>query len=203
MFNFLKSGNFNYRTEKMKYLIAGLGNIGSEYENTRHNIGFDILDELAKEFKEKFETERLASFCKFRHKSRTFVLIKPTTYMNLSGRAVKYWMDTEKIAIDKVLIVTDDLALDLGTLRMRPKGSHGTHNGLENIIQVLGQNNFARLRFGIGNQFSRGRQVDFVLGKWKPSEQPFIDEKIPQALEMIKSFGTIGVQRTMNLYNKK
>jgi PTH1 family peptidyl-tRNA hydrolase len=187
----------------MKYLIAGLGNIGSEYENTRHNIGFDVLDVLAKEFNVKFETERLAGVCKFRHKSRTFVLIKPTTYMNLSGRAVKYWMDTEKISIDKLLVVTDDLALDLGALRMRPKGSHGTHNGLENIIQVLGQNNFARLRFGIGNQFSRGRQVDFVLGKWKASEMPIIDEKIPQAIEMIKSFGTIGVQRTMNLFNNK
>lgn len=187
----------------MKYLIAGLGNIGSEYDQTRHNIGFDVLDQLAKEFDEKFETDRLASVCKFRHKSRTFVLIKPTTYMNLSGRAVKYWMDAEKISIDNLLVVTDDLALDLGTLRMRPKGSPGTHNGLENIIQVLGQNNFARLRFGIGNQFQKGRQVDFVLGKWRPSEQPFIDEKIPIALDMIKSFGTIGIQRTMNLFNNK
>ncbi len=187
----------------MKYLIAGLGNIGSEYENTRHNIGFDVLDVLAKDFNGKFETERLASVCKFRHKSRTFVLIKPTTYMNLSGRAIKYWMDVEKISIDKVLVVTDDLALDIGALRMRPKGSPGTHNGLESIIQVLGQNNFARLRFGIGNQFSRGRQVDFVLGKWKPSEQTIIDEKIPQAVDMITSFGTIGIQRTMNLFNKK
>jgi len=187
----------------MKFLIAGLGNIGLEYHQTRHNIGFDVMDALAREFDAEFETDRLASISRFRHKSRTFVLIKPTTYMNLSGKAVKYWMDREKIAIDKLLVVTDDLALDLGALRMRPKGSHGTHNGLENIIQILGQNNFARLRFGIGNKFSRGRQVDFVLGKWKPSEQPIIDEKIPQALEMITSFGTIGIQRTMNLYNNK
>jgi len=187
----------------MKYLIAGLGNIGSEYEHTRHNIGFDVVSALAKEFKAEFETQRLAKVCSFRHKSRTFVLIKPTTYMNLSGRAVKYWMDSEKISIDKLLVVTDDLALDLGGLRMRPKGSHGTHNGLENIIQVLGRNDFARLRFGIGNQFSRGRQVDFVLGKWKASELPIIEESIPKATEMIKSFGTIGIQRTMNLFNNK
>jgi len=187
----------------MKYLIAGLGNIGTEYEHTRHNIGFDIVDYLAKEFDVKFETERLAGVCRFRHKSRTFILIKPTTYMNLSGRAVKYWMDSEKISIDKLLVVTDDLALDLGALRLKPKGSPGTHNGLENIIQVLGQNNFARLRFGIGNHFARGKQVDFVLGTWKASEMPIIEEKIPQAVEMIKSFGTIGIQRTMNLYNNK
>ena len=187
----------------MKYLIVGLGNIGKEYEHTRHNIGFDVLDSLAKEFKVSFETERLASICRFRHKSRTFVLIKPTTYMNLSGKSVKYWMTAEKISIDNILVVTDDLALDIGSLRMRQKGSHGSHNGLENIIQVLGQNNFARLRFGIGNAFSKGRQVDFVLGNWKPSEQPVIDEKIQMATDMIKSFGTIGIQRTMNLYNNK
>lgn len=187
----------------MKYLIVGLGNIGKEYEHTRHNIGFDVLENLANEFDVKFETERLASICRFRYKSRTYVLIKPTTYMNLSGRAVKYWMDNEKIPIDKILVVTDDLALDLGSLRMRQKGSHGSHNGLENIIQVLGQNNFSRLRFGIGNQFSKGRQVDFVLGSWKPSEQPIIDEKIQIANDMIKSFGAIGIQRTMNLYNNK
>ncbi|MCK5776296.1 MAG: aminoacyl-tRNA hydrolase [Bacteroidales bacterium] len=187
----------------MKYLIIGLGNIGIEYENTRHNIGFDVLNVLAKEFDAKFETERLASICRFKHKSRVYVLIKPTTYMNLSGRAVKYWMDTEKVSIDKVLVVTDDLSLDLGTLRMRPKGSHGTHNGLESIINSLGQNNFGRLRFGIGNQFSRGRQVDFVLGKWKASEAPIVNEKILLATDMIKSFGAIGIQRTMNLYNNK
>ncbi|OYT16280.1 MAG: aminoacyl-tRNA hydrolase [Bacteroidetes bacterium 4572_77] len=187
----------------MKYLIAGLGNIGNEYENTRHNIGFDVLDRLAKEFDVKFNTERLAGVTRFRYKSRTFVLIKPTTYMNLSGRALKYWMDSEKIEIDKVLVVTDDLDLDLGTLRMRPKGSAGSHNGLENIIQVLGKSNFARLRFGIGNSFSRGRQVDYVLGQWKASEQAAVEEKIDVATEMIKSFGSIGVQRTMNLFNGK
>ena len=187
----------------MKYLIAGLGNIGSEYENTRHNIGFDVLNVLAKEFDAKFETKRLASVASFRYKSRTFVLIKPTTYMNLSGRSLKYWMDIEKIKLENVLVVTDDLDLDLGVLRMRPKGSAGSHNGLENIIQVLGQSNFARLRFGIGNGFSRGRQVDYVLGQWKASEQALVEEKIDIATELIKSFTTIGLQRTMNLFNGK
>ena len=187
----------------MKYLIAGLGNIGREYENTRHNIGFDVLNALAKEFDVKFETERLASVANFRFKSRTFVLIKPTTYMNLSGRSLKYWMDNEKIKLENVLVVTDDLDLDLGVLRMRPKGSAGSHNGLENIIQVLGQSSFARLRYGIGNDFSRGRQVDYVLGQWKASELALVEEKIDIATEMIKSFATIGLQRTMNLFNGK
>lgn len=187
----------------MKFLIAGLGNIGTEYDHTRHNIGFDVLDHIAKEFNEKFETERLASLCKIKHKGRTFVLIKPTTYMNLSGRAVKYWMDAEKIPLEKVLVVTDDLALDIGVLRMRKKGSPGSHNGLENIIQVLGRNDFARLRFGIGNDFSRGRQADFVLSPWKASEQAIIDEKITLAAEMVISYGAIGIDRTMNQFNNK
>lgn len=187
----------------MKYLIAGLGNIGSEYENTRHNIGFDVVTSLAKEFDVNFETSKLASVCNFKHKSRTFILIKPTTYMNLSGKAIKYWMDTEKITIENLLVVTDDLALDLGVLRMRSKGSPGSHNGLENIVQVLGRNDFSRLRFGIGNDFPKGRQVDYVLGTWKASEMPIIEEKLPIAVEMVKSFGTIGIQRTMNLFNNK
>ena len=187
----------------MKYLIVGLGNIGAEYEHTRHNIGFDIVDQLAKEFDEKFTTERLARIAKIKHKGRNFVLIQPTTYMNLSGRAVKYWMDTEKIPIENILVVTDDLALDVGTLRMRRKGSPGSHNGLENIIQVLGRNDYARLRFGIGNDFSRGRQADFVLSHWKASEEPIISEKISLAAEMALSFGTIGIDRTMNFYNNK
>lgn len=187
----------------MKYLIVGLGNIGAEYEHTRHNIGFDIVDYLAKEFDEKLTTERFARVCKIKYKSRNFVLIQPTTYMNLSGRAVKYWMDTEKIPIENILVITDDLALDVGVLRMRRKGSPGSHNGLENIIQVLGRNDYARLRFGIGNDFSRGRQADFVLSQWKASDKPIVNEKIPLAAEMALSFGTIGIDRTMNLYNNK
>ena len=187
----------------MKYLIIGLGNIGSEYDHTRHNIGFDVVDRLAKDFNEKFTTERLASICKIKHKGRTFVLIKPTTYMNLSGRAVKYWMDTEKIQMDKVLVITDDLALELGTLRMRKKGSPGSHNGLENIIQVLGRSDFARLRIGIGNDFARGRQADYVLSTWKASEEALIEEKIALAADMVLAFGTIGVDRAMNQFNNK
>ena len=138
-----------------------------------------------------------------RHKGRVFVLIKPTTYMNLSGRAVKYWMDTENVAIDKILVVTDDLALDVGSLRMRKKGSPGSHNGLENIIEVLGRNDFARLRFGIGNDYPRGRQADFVLSLWKASEEPVIEEKIEMAADMALAFGTIGVDRAMNQFNNK
>jgi PTH1 family peptidyl-tRNA hydrolase len=187
----------------MKYLIAGLGNIGIEYENTRHNIGFDVIHHLCYQFDTTLDTERLARVAKIKHKGRTFVLIQPTTYMNLSGRAVKYWMDTEKINIDKILIITDDLALDVGKLRMRKKGSPGSHNGLESIIQSLGRNDFARLRFGIGNDFSRGRQADFVLSKWKSSEQSIIEEKIPIAADMALAFGTIGVDRAMNQYNNK
>ena len=187
----------------MKYLIAGLGNIGSEYEKTRHNIGFDIITYVANMHQEKFTTDRLASVATVKYKSRQFILIKPTTYMNLSGKAVKYWMDAEKIDIENLLVVTDDLALDIGTLRMRKKGSPGSHNGLENIIQTLGRDDFARLRFGIGNDFSRGRQADFVLSTWKASEMPIIDEKIPIAADMILSFGTLGVVRTMNLFNNK
>jgi len=187
----------------MKYLIAGLGNIGAEYENTRHNIGFDVVHHLCHQFDAILETERLARVARIKHKGRTFILIQPTTFMNLSGRAVKYWMDTEKIGIEHLLVITDDLALDIGKLRMRKKGSHGSHNGLENIIQALGRNDFARLRFGIGSDFSRGRQADYVLSPWKSSEQTIIDEKIPIAAEMALAFGTIGVDRAMNQYNNK
>lgn len=187
----------------MKYLIFGLGNIGAEYDNTRHNIGFDVLDYLAQQHKVSFTTERLAQRATFRYKSRVFVLLKPTTFMNLSGKAVRYWMDAEKVKIENIAVVTDDLSLDVGVLRMRTKGSHGTHNGLGNIIQVLGRSDFTRLRFGIGKDFSRGRQVDFVLGQWKTAEQAIIDEKIPVAAEMLNSFGCIGAARTMNMFNNK
>lgn len=187
----------------MKYLIVGLGNIGAEYAHTRHNIGFDIVDAFANEKEEKFEVDRLAAVARIKYKGRTFVLIKPSTYMNLSGKAVKYWMQAEKIAIENLLVITDDIALDPGFLRMRIKGSHGGHNGLENIIESLGTVNFTRLRFGIGNDFSRGRQVDFVLSQWDTEEQKMLSERIAQAVEMIISFGTAGVSTTMNLFNNK
>ncbi|MBN1650683.1 MAG: aminoacyl-tRNA hydrolase [Bacteroidales bacterium] len=187
----------------MKYLIVGLGNIGAEYAHTRHNIGFDVVDSFANEKEEKFEVDRLAALAQVKFKGRTFVLIKPSTYMNLSGKAVKYWMQAEKIALENILVVTDDIALDPGALRMRMKGSHGGHNGLENIIESLGTTNFARLRFGIGNDYSRGRQADFVLSPWKTEEKKMLSARIDQAVEMIKSFGTVGVAATMNLYNNK
>ena len=187
----------------MKYLIVGLGNIGAEYKHTRHNIGFDVVDALANEKGEEFDVERLAAVSRIKHKGRTFVLIKPSTYMNLSGKAVKYWLQTEKINPKNLLVITDDIALDPGTLRMRSKGGHGGHNGLENIIESLGTPNFARLRFGIGNDYRRGRQADFVLSPWKTEEKKMLSERIEQAVQMALSFGMAGVAMTMNQFNNK
>lgn len=186
---------------EVKYLITGLGNIGVEYSGTRHNIGFDIVDHLAEKFDLEFSSARYAFKTSFRYKSRTFVLIKPTTFMNLSGKAVSYWLKKENLPIDRLLVVTDDIALELGKLRMRKKGSDGGHNGLANIIQLLGMTKFNRLRFGIGGEFLRGYQVDYVLGKWSKEEKEIIEPKITKAMEMILAFGTIGVDRTMNQYN--
>lgn len=187
----------------MKYLIACLGNIGAEYDNTRHNIGFKIADRLAKDLECSFTTGRLAQTAEAKYRGKTLVVIKPTTYMNLSGKAVKYWLDQEKIPIENLLVVNDDIALPLGTLRLRKQGADGGHNGLTDIIEKLGTNVFCRLRFGLGDDFPRGRQIDFVLGHWKPSEEPIVDEKVDQAVEIIKSFVTQGPDRTMNLFNKK
>lgn len=185
----------------MKYLIAGLGNIGVDYSGTRHNIGFDIVDRLAEKFKVEFSSARYAFKASFRYKSRTFILIKPTTFMNLSGKAITYWLKKENLPVDRLLVVTDDIALELGKLRMRKRGSDGGHNGLANIIQQLGMNKFNRLRFGIGGEFLKGYQVDYVLGKWSQEEKEIIEPKIAKASEMIIAFGTIGVERTMNQYN--
>ena len=187
----------------MKYLIACLGNIGVEYENTRHNIGFKIADRLAKDLEASFTTSRLAQVAEMKYKGKTLVVIKPTTYMNLSGRAVKYWLDQEKVPIENLLVVNDDIALPFGTLRFRKQGSDGGHNGLTDIIEKLGTNVFCRLRFGLGDDFPRGRQIDFVLGQWKASEEPIVDQKCNEAVEIIKSFVTQGVDRTMNLFNKR
>lgn len=187
----------------MKYLIACLGNIGREYENTRHNIGFEIADKLAKEFEVAFTTNRLAQTAVAKHKGRIMVVIKPTTYMNLSGKAVNYWMKQEKIPIENLLVVLDDIALTFGTLRMRTKGSDGGHNGLSNIIDTLGTNEFARLRFGLGNDYPKGRQIDFVLGEWKPAEKEVVEQRLDNAVEIIKSFVATGAEQTMNLYNNK
>jgi PTH1 family peptidyl-tRNA hydrolase len=187
----------------MKYLIAGLGNIGSEYANTRHNAGFLVADALAQSTGASFKTLRLAQVTQTRFKGRQMVVIKPTTYMNLSGKAVKYWLDKEKIPIENLLVIFDDIDLDTGVLRMRPKGSGGTHNGINDIIDTLGTNEFARLRVGIGNDFARGFQVDYVLGQWTRSEEKIMLEKIPIAVEVIQSFVFAGTQQTMNRYNNK
>jgi PTH1 family peptidyl-tRNA hydrolase len=187
----------------MKYLITGLGNIGDEYANTRHNIGFIVADALAGEAEAVFKSERYASVTKIRYRGKTLVVIKPSTYMNLSGKAVRYWMDKENIPVERSLVITDDIALPLGTLRMRKKGGPGSHNGLENIIVTLGTEHFPRLRMGIGNDFARGYQSDFVLGKWTREEEEAMIPKVKLAVEMIKSFLVRGIDQTMTDYNNK
>lgn len=194
----------------MKYLIAGLGNIGEEYARTRHNIGFDVADALATSLKKEeeggtrlFTTDKLAMINFSRFKGKQIVIIKPTTYMNLSGKAINYWLQAEKIPLEHLLVVTDDLALPFGTLRMKKKGSDGGHNGLNNIAEVLNTTEYSRLRFGIGSDFSKGKQVDYVLGKWNPEEEEKLKERIQTSVEMIKSFIGIGIDRTMSAYNNK
>ncbi|MBA3970594.1 MAG: aminoacyl-tRNA hydrolase [Bacteroidetes bacterium] len=186
-----------------KFLIAGLGNIGDEYENTRHNIGFTILDTLAKENNLMFKSDKLASVATYKFKGKILVLIKPSTYMNLSGKAVNYWLQAEKIQRDNLLVLTDDLALPFGSVRMKGKGSDGGHNGLKNIQETLATSEYARLRFGVGNEFSKGKQVDYVLGKWDQEEQKNLTPRINLAIEMIQGFAAIGLQRTMSAYNNK
>lgn len=208
MMNWLKNILSFCKTEKkidseMKYLIVGLGNIGSEYEDTRHNIGFMVLDRLVKGTDCKFEIQRHAYTAEMRYKGRTLLLIKPTTYMNFSGKALNYWMKIEKIPIENVLVIVDDIALPVGTIRIKKKGSAGGHNGLGNIEETLGHSDYARLRFGIGDNFSRGRQIDYVLGKFSVEELITIDPQIDKACEAIKTFATMGIDRTMNFFNNK
>jgi len=187
----------------VKYLIAGLGNIGEPYAGTRHNIGFMILDALAESRDARFESRRLADRCSLVHRGRTFVLIKPTTYVNLSGRAVHYWIKKEKIPLENLLVVLDDIALPYGRLRLRGNGGSGGHNGLEHINQILGTQNYARLRFGIGDKFHPGQQVDYVLGEWTPEESSGLGDRILLAIEIILSFGVTGLERTMNEFNNR
>ena len=187
----------------MKYLIAGLGNIGAEYKNTRHNIGFQILDALTGASNISFNDKRYGFVAEYKFKARTFILLKPTTYMNLSGRAIAYWLQKESIELSNLLVLVDDLALPFGTIRVRAKGGAGGHNGLENINQALGRNDYARLRFGIGDNFHKGFQVDYVLGEWSKEEEKELPAKIDTCIEIIQSFGTIGTGRTMNFFNKK
>ena len=190
-------------TDMRKFLIAGLGNIGEKYAHTRHNIGFDVLDALAEEREVSFETQKLGDLCRFKHKGRTFILLKPNTFMNLSGKAVAYWLKIEKIPLENLLVVTDDVNLPFGTLRMKAKGSAGGHNGLTNINEVLGSQAYARLRFGIGNDYPKGRQIEYVLGQWNETEQKDIPERMEKSAKAIVSFGMAGIQNTMNTFNGK
>lgn len=185
----------------MKYLIAGLGNPGEEYAHSRHNIGFDVLDYFAQKHHVVFSAGRLAEISTCKIKGKNIILIKPATFMNLSGKAVKYWLDKEKIPIDHLLVIVDDLALPLDTLRLRPGGADAGHNGLSNIQQMAGTDQYPRLRFGIGNNYSKGRQVDFVLGKWKEDEKPIVNIKIEKCSEIIESFVLAGITPTMNQFN--
>ncbi|PCH95607.1 MAG: aminoacyl-tRNA hydrolase [Bacteroidetes bacterium] len=185
----------------MKYLIVGLGNEGAQYENSRHNIGFKVIDAMAEESSLSFKLEKHAHTCTYKIKGRTFILVKPTTFVNLSGKAVNYWMQKERISLENILIVLDDLAIPFGKLRLRQKGNDGGHNGLKNIDEVLGTNNYARLRIGIGASFAQGTQIDYVLGDWSEDESKELPSKIGIAVKMIESFGTAGVQRTMSDFN--
>jgi len=186
-----------------KFLIVGLGNIGPKYEETRHNIGFKVLDQLAKKEGITFETVKLGDRTEFKFKGRTFVLLKPSTFMNLSGKAVNYWLQKEKVAQDNLLVVTDDLNLSFGTIRIKAKGSDGGHNGLKDIQQQLNTSKYNRFRFGISDEFSKGNQVDYVLGEWSEEENKALPERLKTAAEAIRSFGTAGLSNTMNAFNGK
>ena len=193
----------NIKKVSNKFLIVGLGNIGAEYVNTRHNIGFKIVDFLAKKEGITFETVKLGALAEYKLKGRTFLLLKPNTFMNLSGKAVKYWMDKENIPLENILIITDDLNLSYGTIRIRTKGSDGGHNGLKSIHAILNTTDYARFRFGISDEFKKGKQIDYVLGEWDEEEKTKLPERLELASEIIKSFGTAGLDNTMTAFNGK
>jgi PTH1 family peptidyl-tRNA hydrolase len=208
MINWLKNIFLKKQTEETidymnKFLIVGLGNIGAEYVNTRHNIGFKILDNFAKKESLSFETVKLGAMAEYKFKGKTFFLLKPNTYMNLSGKAVKYWMDKEKIPLENILIIADDLNLSFGTIRIRTKGSDGGHNGLKNISLVLNTTNYPRFRFGISDEFKKGQQINYVLGNWDETEKTKLPERLDIASEIIKSFGSSGLENTMTAFNGK
>ena len=186
-----------------KYLIVGLGNIGAEYAHTRHNIGFDVLTAFVLKHGGSFVNARLAELAEVKWKGKIFVCIKPTTYMNLSGKAFRYWMEKEKVPLENTLTIVDDIAIPVNKLRLRPAGSSGGHNGLTDIELTLGTDKYPKLRFGIGSNFPKGMQVEYVLGKWFPEELGLIKNKIEGSLETIENFSTLGIERTMNLINKK
>lgn len=187
----------------MKFLIVGLGNIGDEYAHTRHNIGFDVVNAFIHKHQASFRVDRLAYVADVKWKGKNFVCICPTTYMNLSGKAVKYWMEKEKIAIENILVILDDLALPLNKLRIRPAGSDAGHNGLKSIQEILGTSDYPKLRFGIGNNFAKGHQADFVLGKWKKDEEPQVKLKIDAAVGAIETFAAQGIATAMNQVNNQ
>ena len=187
----------------MKYLIIGLGNIGVEYSETRHNIGFKVLDALADASNLVFSPKRYGSVCEYKFKGRPVILVKPSTYMNLSGKAVAYWMKAEKVPIERTMIIVDDLALTFGAIRIKKKGSNAGHNGLADIINTLGTTQFVRMRFGIGDTFSKGTQVNYVLGEWDEEERKHLPERMDKMMDAIRNFSTIGIDRTMNLFNGK
>lgn len=187
----------------MKFLIAGLGNIGDRYHHTRHNIGFDVLDTWAHDDEFQFTEKKRAFVARHRYHGKSLVLIKPTTFMNLSGKAVSYWMQQEKIPLENLLVVIDDLALPTGKIRLKASGSTGGHNGLRHITETLGTSSYARLRFGVGNDFPKGRQADYVLSPWEEQEYDWVKKQKNTAIEVIKSFVGIGIQHAMNQFNNK
>ncbi|WNH14187.1 aminoacyl-tRNA hydrolase [Thalassobellus suaedae] len=207
MFRFLislfKKKNQKEEDYMKKYLIVGLGNIGEKYANTRHNIGFKILDYFAKEEDLTFETQKLGDVTTYKLKGRTFVFLKPNTYMNLSGKAVLYWLTKEKIPLENMLVITDDLNLPFGSIRVKIKGSDGGHNGLKDIQEKLNTTKYNRFRFGISDAFSKGKQIDYVLGEWTEEENKILNERLDKSVALIKSFALAGVNNTMNSFNGK
>lgn len=207
MFQFIKSlftsnkSILETEDSMKKFLIVGLGNIGAEYAETRHNIGFKILDATAKKEESTFETDKLGDIATFKIKGRSVLCLKPSTYMNRSGKAIKYWMDKEKIPLENLLVITDDINLPYGTIRIKTKGSDGGHNGLKDTQEYLGTTNYNRFRFGVGSDFGKGRQVEYVLGKWNEEELSIMDERLKKSSEVITSFVLAGVARTMNQFN--
>ncbi len=197
------SNNIEENNPMKKFLIVGLGNIGEKYENTRHNIGFKILDHLAKKESLTFETQKLGDITTYKAKGRTFILLKPNTYMNLSGKAILYWLTKEKIPLENLLVITDDLNLPFGSIRVKTKGSDGGHNGLKDTQDKLNTSKYNRFRFGISDAFSKGRQVDYVLGEWSEEEHNKLEERLNKSIELIKSFGLAGINNTMNSFNGK
>jgi PTH1 family peptidyl-tRNA hydrolase len=191
------------KLDMKKFLIVGLGNIGAEYVNTRHNIGFKVVDHFAKKENISFQTSKLGDVAEFKIKGRTLILLKPNTYMNLSGKAVKFWMEKENIEKDNILVITDDLNLSFGTIRIKAKGSDGGHNGLKSIQSLLNTTEYPRFRFGISDEFKKGRQVDYVLGEWNEDEKAKMSERLDKSVEVILSFALAGLANTMNEFNGK